>query len=59
MTLSELFGDNPHQVTAEERVFFERAKTLWASQFDAIIRESRGPKIKTRIHVKKGKKKNG
>lgn len=56
MTLSELFGDNPLQMTAEERAFLESAKHLWSEQFDAIIRESRGPKIKTRIHVKKSKK---
>lgn len=56
MTLSELFGGDPLQITAEERVFLERARDLWSTQFDAIIRENRGPKIKTRIVVKKGKK---
>ncbi len=56
MTLSELFGDDPLQMTAEERKFLENAKHLWATQFEAIIRESRGPKLKTRIHVKKSKK---
>jgi hypothetical protein len=56
MTLSELLGADPLKMTAEERVFLERASALWATQFDAIIRESRGPKVKTRIHVKKGKK---
>lgn len=56
MTLSELFGDNPLQMSAEEQAFLESAKTMWAAQFDAIIRESKAPKIKTRIHVKKSKK---
>lgn len=56
MLLSELFGDEPFQLSAEERKFLEHAKHLWAAQFEAIIRESRGPKVKTRIHVKKGKK---
>lgn len=56
MTLSELFGDNPLQMSDEERRFLENASHLWAKQFEAIIRESRGPKIKTRIVVKKGKK---
>jgi hypothetical protein len=56
MTLSELFGDNPLSITVEERKFLERASALWARQFDSIIRESRGPKIKTRIVVKKAKK---
>jgi len=56
MTLSELFGDDPLQMSSEERKFLENATHLWAAQFDAIIRESRGPKLKTRIHVKKGKK---
>jgi len=59
MTLSELFGDDPLKMSAEERAFLESAQHLWAAQFEAIIHESRGPKIKTRIHVKKGKKKNG
>lgn len=56
MTLSELFGDEPLQMSVEERAFLEQAKNLWASQFDQIIRESRGPKVKTRIVVKKAKK---
>jgi len=56
MTLSELFGDNPLQMSIEERQFFETAKHLWANQFNAIIRENRGPKIKTRIVVRKAKK---
>lgn len=56
MTLSELFGDEPLQMSAEEREFLESAKHLWAMQFEAIIRESRGPKPKTRIVVKKSKK---
>lgn len=56
MTLSELLGDEPLQITAEERKFLEHAKSLWARQFDQIIRESRGPKVKTRIHVKKARK---
>lgn len=59
MTLTELFGDDPLKMSVEERAFLENAAHLWATQFEAIIRESRGPKIKTRIHVKKGKKKNG
>lgn len=57
MTLSELFGDEPLNMTAEERSFLETAKYLWANQFDQIIRENRGPKVKTRIVVKA--KKNG
>lgn len=56
MTLSELFGDEPLPMTAEERRFLEHAKSLWARQFDQIIRESRGPKVKTRIVVKKVRK---
>ena len=56
MTLSELFGDEPLSMTAEERRFLEQAKNLWSRQFDQIIRENRGPKAKTRIHVKKSKK---
>jgi hypothetical protein len=53
MTLSELFGDEPLKLSAAT---FEQAKSLWAHQFELIIQESRGPKIKTRIHVRKGKK---
>jgi hypothetical protein len=56
MTLSELFGDDPLSISVEERKFLEQASVLWARQFDGIIRESRGPKIKTRIVVKKAKK---
>jgi hypothetical protein len=56
MTLSELLGDEPLSMTAEERKFLEHAKNLWARQFDQIIRENRGPKVKTRIVVKKAKK---
>jgi hypothetical protein len=55
MTLSELFGDEPLVMATEERKFLEQAKSLWARQFDQIIRENRGPKVKTRIHVKKAK----
>jgi hypothetical protein len=55
MTLSELFGDNPNTMSDQEREFFEQAKVLWAKQFEQIIRESRGPKPKTRIIVKKAK----
>lgn len=55
MTLSELFGDEPLSMSAEERKFLERASNLWARQFDQIIRESRGPKVKTRIVIKKAK----
>jgi len=55
MTLSELFGDNPLQMSLEERQFLEAARHLWSDQFEAIIRENRGPKAKTRIVVKKGK----
>jgi len=58
MTLSELFGEEPLVMTAEERKFLEQAQFLWARQFDQIIRENRGPKVKTRIVVKK-KAKNG
>lgn len=56
MTLSELFGDEPLSMSAEERKFLEQASNLWARQFDQIIRESRGPKAKTRIVIKKAKK---
>ena len=55
MTLSELFGDEPLSISPEERKFLEQAKHLWARQFDQIIRENRGPKVKTRIVVKKTK----
>lgn len=56
MTLSELFGDEPLSMTVEEQNFLKRASSLWANQFDQIIRESRGPKAKTRIVIKKAKK---
>jgi hypothetical protein len=56
MTLSELFGDDPLTLSREESQFLEQAKDLWARQFDQIIRESRGPKIKTRIIVRKAVK---
>jgi len=56
MTLSELLGDEPLQLSTDQGSFFEQAKLLWARQFEQIIHESRGPKIKTRIHVRKTKK---
>ena len=56
MTLSELFGDKPLPLAIQELSFYEQAKVMWASQFDQIIKENRAPVIKTRIHVKKGKK---
>jgi hypothetical protein len=55
MTLSELFGDEP-LITPVAGNIREQASYLWSLQFEQIIQENRGPKIKTRIHVKKGKK---
>lgn len=54
MTLSELFGDNKQIMTAEERAFLETATAVWSKRFSEIVKESRGPSLKTRIHVIKG-----
>lgn len=58
MLLSELFGDDSHKISEEELNFFMTTQSLWRNKFDAIVRESAEPKVKTRIHVRK-KRKNG
>lgn len=58
MLLSELFGEDPLPMTKEEREVFSHATRLWNQKFDRIVKESKLPPIKTRIHVRK-EKKNG
>ena len=51
MLLSELFSED---FQPERRGKYPRhAASFWAEQFERIVRESRGPKLKTRIVVRK------
>ena len=54
MTLSELFGDGP-SIESIKSAFISLNRHHWSSQIDNLMMENRGPKIRTKIIVKKGK----
>lgn len=56
MLLSELFNDDPFYTTVEEREVMTNVMSLWTSRFSKIIKETREPVIKKRIHVRKARK---